>query len=269
MFYVTSRDCVKLAVYDPNPSGCDPILMIHGWPLCGKIFEYQVNMLTQRGYRVITMDLRGYGNSDVPACGYGYDWMADDIYAVVRHMGLSGFTLAGFSMGGAICIRYMGRYHGHGVKKLVLMGAAAPRYTCCEDFPYGVPRESVDQLIAQASMDRAELCESFSHRLLASPHSEAIKNWFRNLSERASGIATILSGYALRDEDCRGDMEKICVPTGIFHGKKDLVVPYVLGEMQQRMICGSVLYPFENSGHGVFYDELPLFNETLLSFLRG
>ena len=41
-------------------------------------------------------------------------------------------------MGGGIVTRYMGRYNGYGVKRLVLLGAASPRFTQCSDFPYGV-----------------------------------------------------------------------------------------------------------------------------------
>ena len=129
MFYINSVNGVKIAVYDLNSAGRDTMLMIHGWPLDQRIFEYQKQALMREGYRVVTMDLRGFGSSQVTAGGYTYDCFADDIYAVIRTMKLRSFILAGFSMGGAVCLRYMGRYHGYGVKKLVLLAAAAPCYT--------------------------------------------------------------------------------------------------------------------------------------------
>lgn len=268
MFYVQSRDGVKLAVYDRNRNAEETVFFIHGWPLSHHIFEYQTNLLAQRGFRVVSMDLRGFGESDAPACGYGYDQMADDIYQVVRALNLSDFTLAGFSMGGAIVLRYMNRYRGYGVKKLALLAAAAPRFTLTEDFPYGNAAETVDSLLWQIETDRAQFSEDFSRKLLYSPHSDAIKNWFQQISQKADSVATIETGKALRDEDGRTDLSCVCVPTAIFHGTKDEVVPFELAQVQQKGIQGAQLFPFEYSGHGVFYDELELFNRLFMDFLR-
>ena len=269
MFFIRTRDCVKLAVYDPNPLGKETILMIHGWPLSAKMFEYQQELLIKCGYRVITMDLRGFGHSDAPACCYHYDQMASDIDQVVRALHLHRFTLVGFSLGGAIVLRYMNRCRGYGVKKLVLLAAAAPRFTQAPDFPYGMTQDAVDQMIEQIQTDRAQFSEDFSRKLLYSPHSEAIKDWFCDLSLSASSIGTIATGYALRDEDGCADLYSVHVPTGIFHGKQDQIVPFELGELQNQRIAGSQLFAFENSGHGIFYDELERFNQCFLQFLKS
>lgn len=268
MFYVQSRDGVKLAVYDRNRNAGETVFFIHGWPLSHKIFEYQTNLLTQCGIRAVSMDLRGFGESDAPACAYGYDQMADDIYQVVRALNLSDFTLAAFSMGGAIALRYMQRYHGYGVKRLALLAAAAPRFTRTEDFPYGNTKESVDSLLWQIQTDRAQFCEDFSRRLLYSPHSDAVKNWFQRIAEEADSVAVIETGKALRDEEGREDLSCVCVPTAIFHGTKDEVVPFELAGIQHQAIPGSRLYPFDYSGHGVFFDELELFQQRFMEFLR-
>ena len=73
MYYITSNDGTKIAVYDYNPQGKQTIFLIHGWPLSHQIFEYQINLLTDCGYRVVAVDLRGFGKSDTPASNvYGY-----------------------------------------------------------------------------------------------------------------------------------------------------------------------------------------------------
>ncbi len=268
MYYIKADDNVKLAVYDLNSSGRSVIFMIHGWPLSATMFEYQKEFLVRQGYRVITMDLRGFGNSDVPAGGYTYNQMASDIHRVVRALKLNHFTLLGFSMGGAIATRYMQRYHGYGVKKLCLCAAAVPSFIQRPGIPYGKTRQEADALIDLAQSDRPQLCENFSHELLYSPHSEAMIDWFRLIALSASGIATVRCGYALHDENCLPAFHKIHVPTGIFHGEKDTVVPFALAEMTHNAISGSILYPFTNSGHGIVVDELDSFNQTLLNFLN-
>lgn len=93
MFFVKTSDGVKIAVYDYNPQCENTIFLVHGWPLSHKIYEYQINLLTQCGYRVVAIDLRGFGRSDSPACGYSYDRMASDIHDVVRTMKLDHFIL--------------------------------------------------------------------------------------------------------------------------------------------------------------------------------
>ena len=129
MFFVEVSDGVKVAVYDYNPKGKQTVLLVHGWPLSHKMYEYQINCLLDLGYRVTALDLRGFGASDTPAGGYSYDRMANDIYEVVCALDLKDFILVGFSMGGAIVLRYMNCCRGYGVKKLILLSAAAPSWT--------------------------------------------------------------------------------------------------------------------------------------------
>lgn len=57
MYYITSDDGTKIAVYDYNPQGKQTVFLIHGWPLSHLIFEYQINLLTDYGYRVVAVDL--------------------------------------------------------------------------------------------------------------------------------------------------------------------------------------------------------------------
>ncbi len=270
MFYIRSNDGVRIAIYEYNQQGRETVLLIHGWPLSNRMYEYQLEPLICRGYRVVTLDLRGFGSSDAPAGGYCYDQMAADIYSAVRAMGLCGFTLVGFSMGGAIALRYMRLFKGFGVKKLILLAAAAPSWTQRPGFPYGLTRQYVNGLIQQASTDRPALACSFSHdQLFASPQSEAVKNWFNDIALSASGIGTVRAATALRDEDGRQDLAAVCVPTSIIHGAKDVVVLNDLANAQHQGIKGSKLYTLQNSGHGVFYDELKRFNEIFLSAIEG
>ena len=269
MYYIRGRENTKIAVYDLNIGGKQTVVFIHGWPLSAEIFEYQKQFLIEHGFRVVCIDLRGFGESDVTAYGYGYTTFAQDIHAVVRSLQLKSFILAGFSMGGAIALRYMKLFRGESVKKLALLAAAAPRLTRTTNFQYGVLRESIDEWIELAKTDRPKLCEDFSGKLFNLPHSTAVKNWFRAIAVSASGIGTVESACSLRSEDCRDDLLYVNVPTGIFHGKCDVIVPYELAEYQHKMICRSELFSFKDSGHAIFYDELENFNHAFLDFIKS
>lgn len=269
MFYVRSTDGIKIAVYDYNPFGEETVVLIHGWPLSHLMYEYQTELLCRQGYRVVTLDLRGFGNSDTPAFGYSYDQMSQDIFQVIRRLKLKNFTLVGFSMGGAIVLRYMRKFKSFGVKKLILLAAAAPSWTKRRDFPYGLTREYVNELIELAETDRPQLCYNFSHeQLFASPQSEPAVNWFEQIALSASGLGTVRAAVSLRDEDGREDLQAVHVPTWIIHGKKDVVVSNELVRIQHDEICGSRLIQLDESGHGIVYDQLELFNKYFLKAVR-
>ena len=62
--FVRVRKDVRLFVEDLNINAEQTILLIHGWPLNHNMWEYEVEYLIEIGYRVVTIDLRGYGQSD-------------------------------------------------------------------------------------------------------------------------------------------------------------------------------------------------------------
>lgn len=266
-YYITVERGVKLYVEDVGMGV--PVVMIHGWPLDHRMYEYQVNQLPKVGFRCIQIDLRGYGKSDTPWTGYDYDRMADDICVVLGALQLDHVRLVGFSMGGAIAIRYMSRHQGHRVSQLLLLAAAAPVFTQRPDYPYGMTKEAVDLLIAQCYRDRPQMLEQFGQLFFASQVSPSFRSWFHTIGVDASSIGTIASAVSLRDEDLRSDLPRIHAPTTIFHGVLDQVCPFVFAQLMNQGIRNSQLLRFEHSGHGIFYDELELFNRNLIQVLQS
>lgn len=157
-YFVGVAPDVKIYVEDLNPDGQQTILFLHGWPLSHRAFEYQMNQLPKLGIRCVAMDLRGFGRSDKPFGGYGYDRMAEDVRQVISRLGLKDITLAGHSMGGAIAVRYMGLTGGADVSRLVLLGAAAPSFVKTPGFPYGFTKEQVTAWIKQCYKRRYKKC---------------------------------------------------------------------------------------------------------------
>jgi len=83
--------------YEDHGSG-KPVVLIHGYPLSGASWEKQIPILLDAGFRVITYDRRGFGNSSKPTTGYNYDTFAEELHKLVTHLGLHDFSLVGFSM---------------------------------------------------------------------------------------------------------------------------------------------------------------------------
>src|SRR6266508_2389626 len=91
--------------YEDHGSG-QPVVLIHGYPLNGHCWERQERVLLAAGYRVITYDRRGFGQSSKPATSYDYDTFAGDLKTLLDHLDLTGAVLGGFSMGTGEVTRY-------------------------------------------------------------------------------------------------------------------------------------------------------------------
>jgi non-heme chloroperoxidase len=263
--YIAVENSVKIFVEDIGQG--QPVIFLHGWPLNHEMFEFQKNELPRHGYRFIGVDFRGYGKSDRPAGGYDYNTMADDLHHVIKELGLCNAVLAGFSMGGAIALRYMSRYQGYGVSKLMLLSPAAPVFTQRADYPYGMKVEDVDDLIRQIETDSTQAMEGFGKMFFNKRPSAETKGWFTHMAMTASTHGTIQSALALRDEDLRSELSSVTVPTLIVHGTKDEICPFEFAEYLSKHLPRVQLLPCEESGHGVFHDEEEKFNQALLDFL--
>ena len=266
--YIEVETNVNLHITDGGEGR--PVVLIHGWPLSDEMYEYQYNDLIKHKFRVIGITLRGFGKSDKPYGKYNYDVHALDIKRVLDMLEINDAVLVGFSMGGAIAVRYVSVYNGEHVSKLVLAGAAAPLWTNRKDFTYNLNQSSVDDLIILNYTDRPKLLTYFAKIFSATPTSlnKGIGSWIKGIGLSASSNATAHCLVALRDTDLREDIAKIKMPTLILHGKKDKICSYALANQMNDGIENSQLVAFEESGHSLLLEETKKFNDELIKFAK-
>ena len=264
--YIKVETNVSLHITDAGEG--KPIVLIHGWPLSDEMYEYQYNDLVNKNFRVIGITLRGFGKSDKPFGAYNYDVHALDIKRILDKLDIKDAMLVGFSMGGAIAVRFVAAYNETQVSKLVVAGAAVPIWTQREDFPYNLPQKAVDDLIKLNYKDRPKLLSDFAKIFSATETSlnDGIGNWLNGIGLSASSHATAECLVALRDTDLRPDLEKIKIPTLILHGKNDKICSFDLAEQMKAGISDSKLVAFEKSGHSLFLEETKKFNSELIKF---
>ena len=260
---------VRLHVSDLGEG--NPVVFIHGWPLSDEMYEYQYAALIKNGYRAIGITLRGFGQSDKPYGKYDYDVFAADIKAVLEELKIDNAVLCGFSFGGATVIRFASKYNNEHISKLALFGAAAPCEVRRENFPYGLPIEVLNNLIELNSSNRPQLIIEFGKLFAASETAlpPGISDWLARIQFQSSHYAMEQGLYMIRDSDLRADLEKIIIPTAIFHGKLDKLCPFELAEQLHIGIANSKLIVFENSGHALFLEECTKFNDELVKFIKS
>lgn len=259
---------VKLHITDIGDG--EPIVLIHGWPLSDAMYEYQYQVLANKGFRIIGITLRGFGESDRPYGKYDFDVFSDDIKVVLEKLKIENATLGGFSMGGAVVIHYVTKYNSAHVSKLALFGAAAPSWIQREGFPYGITQEVADGVIKATMTERQDLIASFGASFPAKEGniSKNVEKWLENINLQAWPYAVTQSITALTHLDLRPELKKINIPVAIFHGTQDKLCDFSLAEELNKGIKNSYIVKFENSGHALFVEEADKFNSELEKFAR-
>ncbi len=249
------------------------VVFIHGWPLSGAMWEYQITQLPQQGMRCITYDRRGFGHSDRPAEPYDYNTLAADLKAVLEELNLQDVTLVGFSMGGGEIAKYFSLYGGARVSKVVLISSVVPYMLKTDDNPDGVPQEAFDGMLKQLTDDRPAFLEAFNKdffgvSLLGHPVSDALLQQCVNAAMHASPIATIECAKAFASTDFRADVVKIDVPTLVIHGDADKIVPIeATGNRSANLISGAKYIIYEGEPHGLWFTSKERLNQDLIDFI--
>lgn len=100
-----------------------PIVFLHAFPLNRTMWATQERLLSLQ-FRIITLDLRGHGESDAPLWRYTLDQSADDVNALLDHLEIQQALLVGLSMGGYILFAFYRKYAAR-VKGLILADTKA------------------------------------------------------------------------------------------------------------------------------------------------
>lgn len=266
-------DSVRLHVDDSGGSG-RPVVLIHGWPLSAQAWEPQVAVLRDAGYRVVAYDRRGFGRSDKPESGYGYDMLADDLQRVMDQCALQNVTLVGFSMGGGEVARYIGR-HGESRLHSVVFAAAVPPYLMkTADNPEGpLAPEKAQQTKKALQEDRNSFFDLFTKDFFSANGVLQVTGAQRNaavaLCQQSAQHAALACMDSFGNTDFREDLKKVTVPTLVIHGDADAIVPFEgSGLRTNRAVAHSQLVKVKDAPHGLNLSHAQIFNGALLTFLR-
>jgi pimeloyl-ACP methyl ester carboxylesterase len=275
MAYVTvgKENSSDIQLYYEDHGSCDPVVLIHGYPLSGASWEKQIPVLLEAGHRVIAYDRRGFGKSSQPTTGYNYDTFAEDLHKLVTHLKLRNFALVGFSMGGGEVARYIGKHGSKGVSKAVIIGGIPPYLLKTADNPDGVDASVFEGIQKAVAADRyaffTEFFKNFFNTdvFLGKRISEQAVQASWNVAASASATAS-LACVPTWHEDFRNDVARIDVPTLVIHGDADRIVPIkASGEKTAKLVKGARLATIKDGPHAVSWTHADEVNAELVNFL--
>ena len=278
MGYITvgNENSTPIELYYEDQGSGQPVVLIHGYPLNGHSWERQTRELLAQGYRVITYDRRGFGQSSKVGSGYDYDTFAADLNTVLETLDLRDVVLVGFSMGTGEVGRYLGRYGSDRIAKAAFLASLEPFLVQRDDNPEGVPQDVFDGIEAAAKGDRyawfTEFYKNFYNldENLGTRISQQVvdANW--NLSVTSAPVAA----YAVVPtwiEDFRDDVKAVAEsgkPTLILHGTKDNILPIDATARRFRQAVPAAEYvEVEGAPHGLLWTHADEVNAALKDFL--
>jgi 3-oxoadipate enol-lactonase len=254
-------DDTKIA-FDDFGSG-RPLVLIHGYPFNRTLWNDQVASLSD-SFRVITIDLRGFGESDASESPATMSRMAQDVARLLDNLEISTATIGGLSMGGYVVLSFYKQFASR-VDALVLADTRAQADT---EEGKQTRVQQRDKILAEGM---AGIAAAMLPKLLTAvtvrERAEVVKR-VRDLmvKTKPSGAAAALMGMADR-EDQTALLSQIAVPTLILVGREDSITPVQDSELMHDKIDGSKLVILENAAHVSNIEQADLFNAALGSFL--
>ncbi|WEH42016.1 alpha/beta hydrolase [Streptomyces sp. NBC_01218] len=249
---------------DSGPSGGIPVLLIHGHPFDRTLWAPQVRALTAAGYRVITPDLRGYGASEVTEGTVRLGDFADDLAALLDHLGLADAVAGGVSMGGQIALE-LRRLHPERVRALVLSDTSAPPET---EEGKAYRNALADRLLAEGMAGyAAEVIDKMLADYNVTAQPEVARKVLAMMgSTDPRGAAAALRGRAER-ADLRPVLAAADIPVLIVVGADDVYTPLSDAQELHRHAPHARLDVIEGAGHLPGAEQPERFNAVLLDFL--
>ncbi len=269
-FATTAAPTTDIYFEDSGGDG-QPVVLIHGWPLSHRMWESQVNSLTAAGYRCVSYDRRGFGESGKSTGGYDYDTFAADLNDLLESQDLQKVVLVGFSMGGGEVARYIGRYGTRRIAKAALLGAVPPFLLQTSDNPDGAPQSVFDGMLAGVTADRIAFLDAFFTNFYntdAGNMPADLVEFSKWVAWAASPLGTQQCIVAFGTTDFRQDLAKFDVPTLIVHGDQDRIVPIdISGRKSHQLIRGSRFEVLKGAPHGFAATHAVELNKLLLDFI--
>jgi pimeloyl-ACP methyl ester carboxylesterase len=278
MSYVTvgQENSTNIDLHFEDHGSGQPVLLVHGYPLDGRLWERQQRVLLGAGYRVITYDRRGFGASSQPIVGYGYDTFAADLNALLTTLNLKDVALVGFSMGTGELARYSARYGTERISKLAFLAPLEPFLLQTDDNPIGVPKDVFDGIEQAAKADRFAWFTGFyenfynlDENLGTRISEEAVRNSWNVAASSApiAAYAVVPTWY----EDFRDDVAKVKasgVPVLILQGTGDRILPIdSTGRPFSKALPDARFVEIEGAPHGLLWTHAEEVNAALLEFL--
>lgn len=234
-----------------------PFVLVHANPFDRRLWLYQVAHFSTF-FRVINVDLRGYGYSDKPTRRTSIAEMSEDVVAICRQEGVEQAVVAGISVGGVMALQ-LGLDHPDMFKALILVG--------CSSRPGDRYQHRIDGYSkGVAEFHRLHLESLVSPGFGESRLGRYLLDCFTEGDDELSGPAIVEIFKALQDRDQTGRLSELKMPVLVINGEWDN--SRQRSEEMSRNIQGAVHCMVPGAGHACCLEDPAAFDAHVIEFLR-
>jgi 3-oxoadipate enol-lactonase len=242
-----------------------PVIFLHAFPLNRGMWEGDIAALLREGrYRLVSLDWRGFGESDIPNEISTMELLADDVAGLMDHLGIEKAVLCCLSMGGYVAFAFLRKYPQR-IAGLILADTKP-----AADTPEArANRESVAQLAkaqgpnAIADLQVPRLLSDYTRQ----QHPE-VEIRVRQMIEAATaqGIAAASRGMAQR-ADSTDLLASLACPTLVIVGEQDVLTPPAVAQDYAERIAGAQVAVIQQAGHLSNVEQPEVFVRAVSGFL--
>jgi pimeloyl-ACP methyl ester carboxylesterase len=250
---------------DLGAGDADPLLLLHAFPLNGKMFEPQMGALSATR-RVIAPDFPGFGRSPRTPAQPDVGYYAGCVRTLLDRLEIPRVVLGGVSMGGYVAFECV-RSFPERISGLILANTRP-------DADTEEAREARKEMALRVAQEGIGVLVDLQMERLLSPQTRAENE---DLVERVRSIilentpdGAVAALGAMRERpDSTATLGGINVPTLVVGGAEDTISsPEVMGEMAAR-IPNAHHVTLPNVGHLSNLEDSRGFNQALTEFLEG
>ena len=235
----------------------EPLLILHGWGgSSGSWIEVQ-RILAKEGFKVIVLDLPGFGKSHTPSVPWGIAEYSEFILNFLQKIGLKKINLMGHSFGGRIAIK-LATKHPEKLKKLILCASAGIKHDL--NFPQKIV------------LNLALIGNFFFSRKPLRRYKDVIRNVFymflcKRDYTKTRGVMRETFKKVI-EEDLKPELSEIKPKTLLIWGKKDKAVPLADAYLMKENISHSVLEIIPRAFHTPNLEFPEKLSNIILNFLK-
>jgi pimeloyl-ACP methyl ester carboxylesterase len=269
--YLEMKDGAKI-YYEDHGQG-QPVVLVHGWTCSSKFWQRNAPELAKE-FRVVTIDLRGHGNSSKILSGHTIAQYARDVREVMQKLDLKKATLVGWSLGGPVILSYYQQFGSDRVKALGLVDSNVFPFSSAEWSGHALRNYNYDLMHATFAADAADpkkFATAFTYRMFKDGKaSDKDVEWI---------VAELLKtpiwiSIAIYSDFTMSDYVKVLptvkIPAIVFAGDSAVFKNSLAqGKAVAAQIPNSTFVPIEDGGHLLFYEQPEKFNRALASFMKG
>ncbi|MBB5234739.1 pimeloyl-ACP methyl ester carboxylesterase [Deinococcus budaensis] len=244
-----------------------PMLLLHGYPLSGELFSRNRDALAAAGYRVITIDHRGYGRSTAPASDPGsLATYAQDALAVMDQLNVPRAIIGGMSMGGPIAFEMYRRAPERFLGLILIDTIANPASLVEQNLWKGMAQKAAQ--FGPQSLAPELLKDMLTGQTRVTRRADV--TFLTDIVKQASVAADVAGANVLATRpDSIPTLKTITVPTLIIEGLEDTVYPVEFSQKMQQNIAGSKLVILPGAAHAAIFEKASAANTAILNWARA